>query len=83
MASQKDINNQKQLNSEYAVTRDILVEVQKSLGKQRDATKEAASEYRKLESISQKLLLDEEQIVQLTDKQIQQNKDKAGSCWVC
>ena len=79
MASQKDINNQKQLNSEYAVTRDILVEVQKSLGKQRDATKEAASEYRKLESISQKLLLDEEQIVQLTDKQIQQNKDKAAS----
>ena len=79
MASQKDINNQKQLNSEYAVTRDILVEVQKSLGKQRDATKEAASEYRKLESISQKLLLDEEQIVQLTDKQIQQNRDKAAS----
>ena len=79
MASQKDINNQKQLNSEYASARDILDEIQKSLGKQRDATKEAASEYRKLESIAQKLLLDEEQIVQLTDKQIQQNRDKAAA----
>tara|TARA_R110001592_G_scaffold212952_1_gene465589 strand:- start:5898 stop:8246 length:2349 start_codon:yes stop_codon:yes gene_type:complete len=79
VASQKDINNQKQLNSEYAVTRDILKEIQDSLGKQRDATKEATSEYRKLESIAQKLLLDEEQIVQLTDRQIQQNRDKAAS----
>ena len=44
----------------------------------RDATKEAASEYRKLESLAQKLLLDQDEVVQLTDKQIQQYRDKAA-----
>ena len=77
MPAGNNINQQKQLNSEYASTRDILVEIQKGLGKQRDTTKEAAAEYRKLEGISQKLLLSEEEIVRLTDKQIQQNRDKA------
>ena len=45
MPAGNNINQQKQLNSEYASTRDILVEIQKGLGKQRDTTKEAAAEY--------------------------------------
>lgn len=69
--------NANNLRDTFADTRDILVEVQKALGKNRDTVKESASEYRKLESIAQKLLLDQENLVQLTDKQIQQERDKA------
>ena len=69
--------NADNLRDTFAETRDVLVEIQKSLGKNRDTIKEAASEYRKLESIAQKLLLDQENLVQLSDKQIQQEKDKA------
>ena len=41
--------NADNLRSTFADTRDILVEVQKALGKNRAAVKEAEGEYRKLE----------------------------------
>jgi hypothetical protein len=93
VASKEDINNQKtlneelnetkktsqEINTEYASSRDILRQMQIALGKNKDATKAAASELNKLESIAQKLLLNEENIVLLTDKQIALNRDKASS----
>ena len=93
MASKEDINNQQtlneelnetkktsqEINNEYASSRDILRQMQIALGKNKDATKAAASELNKLESIAQKLLLDEENIVLLTDKQIALNREKASS----
>ena len=69
--------NADNLRDTFVETRDVLVEIQKSLGKNRDTIKEAASEYRKLESIAQKFLLDQENLVQLSDKQVQQERDKA------
>ncbi len=93
MASKEDINNQKtlneelnetkktsqEINNEYASSRDILRQMQIALGKNKDATKTAASELNKLESIAQKLLLNGENVVLLTDKQIALNRDKASS----
>ena len=71
--------NADNLRSTFADTRDILVEVQKALGKNRDAVKEAAGEYRKLEGLAQKFLLDQDNIVKLTDKQLQQEQSKAAA----
>ena len=71
--------NADNLRNTFADTRDILVEVQKALGKNRDTVKEAATEYRKLEGLAQKFLLDQDKIVRLTDKQLQQEQDKAAA----
>jgi len=75
----KTKKNTQELREEFEATRDILREISKAMGRTRDATKEAATEYRKLESLAQNLLLDQDEIVQLTDKQIQQYRDKAAA----
>jgi hypothetical protein len=62
--------NIKQENTEFRDQRDLLREINSELGKKVNNVKDASSAYTSLQSIADKLAQDEENLVDLSDKQL-------------
>ncbi len=61
----------------YREYEDLFRSIQSELGKKTDQIKNATKSYDQLISATSQLKLNEEEITRLSDKQIQQNEDKA------
>jgi len=62
--------NIKQENTEFRDQRDLLREINSELGKKVNNVKDASAAYTSLQSIADKLAQDEENLVDLSDKQL-------------
>ena len=77
MATPEDIKNQQNFNEKLASQRDLLREINSEIGKSTSSYVKAASEYRKLDNIAQKLLDRQDNISNLSSKELRKLRSKA------